>query len=61
MSSGHTLRHALALNVAEYDMKAIESYQIMVDALKLVRPIAIRACDDEAIAAIDKALRAATR
>ena len=44
-----------------YHIRAIESYQPMVDALVLVRPLAIRACDDQAIAAIDKALAAAGR
>jgi hypothetical protein len=58
MPSGHYQRDAAAKAKA-YELRAIESYQPMVDALRLVRPLAVRACDDEAIAAIDKALAAA--
>lgn len=54
--SGHKLKYQMAPLEKAYEIRAVESYQAMVDALKLARPLAIRACDNEAIAAIDKAL-----
>jgi hypothetical protein len=45
----------------DYRIRAIESYQPMLDALHLARPIVASAGDYQAIAAIDKALAAAKR
>lgn len=61
MTNGNKIGAAMAIKTEAYRMKAVESYQAMVDALILTRPLAIRACDEEAIAAIDKALAAAGR